>query len=38
MRKTFYYSLLVIALGLFSCQETPKDVKEKKPRVFPEYS
>ena len=38
MRKTFYYSLLVIVLGLFSCQETPKVVKEQKPRVFPEYS
>jgi hypothetical protein len=37
MRKTLYYSLLLIALGFFSCQENPKVVKEKKPRIFPEY-
>ncbi|MCD6018711.1 MAG: hypothetical protein K0S53_1832 [Bacteroidetes bacterium] len=38
MRQIFYYSLLVIALGFFSCQQEPAVVKEKKPRIFPEYS
>lgn len=37
MRKTLYYSLLLIALGFFSCQENPKVVEKKKPRIFPEY-
>jgi hypothetical protein len=37
MRKTLYYSLILIALGFFSCQESPKVVKETKPRIFPEY-
>lgn len=37
MRKTLYYSLLLIALGFFSCQENPKVVEQKKPRIFPEY-
>lgn len=27
-----------MALGFFSCQENPKIVEQKKPRVFPEYS
>lgn len=38
MRKSLYYSLLLIAIGFFSCQETPKVVEQKKPRIFPEYS
>jgi hypothetical protein len=38
MRQIFYYSLLIIALGFFSCQQEPVIVKEKKPRIFPEYS
>lgn len=38
MRKIIYYSLFLIALGFFSCQENPKVVEQKKPRVFPEYS
>ena len=38
MRKILYYSLLVIALGFFSCEEHPKVVEQKKPRIFPEYS
>lgn len=37
MSKTLYYSLLLIALGFFSCQENPKVVENKKPRIFPEY-
>ena len=27
-----------MTLGFFSCQENPKVVEQKKPRVFPEYS
>ncbi len=38
MRKIICYSLLFIALGFFSCQENPKTVEQKKPRIFPEYS
>lgn len=38
MRKIIYYSLFLMALGFFSCQENPKVVEQKKPRVFPEYS
>lgn len=38
MRRIIYYSLLVIALGFFSCQQEPAVVKEKKQRIFPEYS
>lgn len=38
MRQIFYYSLLVITVGLFSCQQEPTVEKEKKPRIFPEYS
>lgn len=37
MRKTLYYSLILMALGFFSCQENPKVVEKKKPRIFPEY-
>lgn len=37
MRKTLYFSLFLIALAFFSCQENPKVVEEKKPRIFPEY-
>lgn len=38
MRKILYYSLLVITLGFFACQNEPTVVKEKKPRIFAEYS
>jgi hypothetical protein len=38
MRKILYYSLLVMALGFFSCEETPKVVEQTKPRIFPEYN
>lgn len=38
MRKILYYSLLVMALGFFSCEEHPKVVEQKKPRIFPEYN
>jgi hypothetical protein len=38
MRNIVHYSLLFIALGFFSCQENPKVVEQKKPRIFPEYS
>jgi hypothetical protein len=29
---------MIIAIGFFSCQQEPAVVKEKKPRIFPEYS
>lgn len=38
MRKVIFYSLFLMALGFFSCQENPKVVEQKKTRVFPEYS
>jgi hypothetical protein len=38
MRKIIVYSLFLTVLGFFSCQENPKVVEQKKPRVFPEYS
>ncbi|MBC7694220.1 MAG: hypothetical protein H7141_02110 [Burkholderiales bacterium] len=38
MNKTIFYSLLIVALGIFSCRETPKVEEKKKPRIFPEYS
>jgi len=38
MSKIICYTLLFIALGFSACQENPKAVEEKKPRIFPEYS
>ncbi|MES2567247.1 MAG: hypothetical protein V4565_10295 [Bacteroidota bacterium] len=38
MRQIFYYSLLLMVVGFFSCQQEPVTVKEKKVRIFPEYS
>jgi hypothetical protein len=38
MRQIIYYSLLIMALGFSSCEEHPKVVEQKKPRIFPEYS
>ena len=38
MSKIICYSLLFIALSFSACQENPKAVEEKKPRIFPEYS
>ena len=38
MRKIIVYSLFLTVLGFFSCQDNPKVVEQKKPRVFPEYS
>ena len=38
MRQIVYYSLLIFALGFFSCKESSKTEEVKKPRIFPEYS
>ena len=38
MRQIIYSCLLILGLAFFSCQEDHKEVKEKKPRIFPEYS
>jgi hypothetical protein len=38
MRKILYYSLLIMALGFFSCDEHPKVVTQQKARIFPEYN
>ena len=37
MRKLIYSSLMLIAVGLFSCQEN-KSADQQKPRIFPEYN
>lgn len=38
MRQIVYSCLLILSLAFFSCQEDHKEIKEKKPRIFPEYS
>lgn len=38
MRQIVYSCLLIISVAFFSCQPEPEVVKEKKPRIFPEYS
>ena len=37
MRLAIYYILLVFTMSLASCDEPPKTVEVKKPRIFPEY-
>ena len=38
MRKIVYYSLLILAFGVFSCEEHPKVIEQQKARIFPEYN
>ncbi|MDF2447632.1 MAG: hypothetical protein K0R26_136 [Bacteroidota bacterium] len=38
MRHLFYFGLLVVTIGFFSCRQEPAEVKQEKPRIFPEYS
>lgn len=38
MRQILFNSLLIFTLAFFSCKEEPKEVVEKKPRIFPEYN
>ena len=38
MRKLLCYVVVILALGIVSCNETPAVTEQKKPRIFPEYN